>query len=125
MCALADVSEVSINPIIRAHLTKMIIKFVQKRCARCQELFNIPNVKQSPIRDILLEFSPCTHCGYVKTPTETDIKNNVSGRCQDCSIPFSIIDHHGKGRCHRCFMIEHRKNVTKSNGFDNIINNGI
>lgn len=101
----------------------MIIKFVQKRCARCQELFNIPNVKQSPIRDILLEFSPCTHCGYVKNPT--DIKNNVSGRCKDCSIPFSMIDHHGKGRCHRCFMVEHRKNVTKSNGFDIITDNGI
>lgn len=96
----------------------MIIKEIIKLCARCGERYEIPNIKESRARDKMIEFYPCCHCGYVK-----DIlypKNNKSGRCRDCSIPFTIIDHHGKGRCKRCYMKYLRDNATKD-----IINNNI
>jgi DNA-directed RNA polymerase subunit RPC12/RpoP len=64
----------------------------------------IPNIKASPIREKMILFYPCMHCGY-----EKDHGGSKSGRCRDCAIPFAIIDHHGKGRCNRCYMKEMRK----------------
>ena len=80
----------------------MMINEIKKRCSRCGELYEIPNIRESAARERLIDFYPCCHCGFIK-----DIKNpkyNNSGRCRDCAIPFAIIDHHGGGRCKRCYM---------------------
>lgn len=80
---------------------------VTKRCERCERLFEIVNIKESKARDIIIRYTPCPHCFYIE-----DIKNprfNRSGRCLDCNIPFVMIDHKAKGRCHRCLMAHYRK----------------
>lgn len=71
--------------------------YLTKRCQRCEEKFDIPNVRASNARLLIIQFYPCPHCGYVQDRPGS----NTSGRCRDCSIPFSIIDHHAKGRCLR------------------------
>lgn len=73
-----------------------------KRCERCEEKFELPNLKECRARDILIQYYPCPHCLYVK-----DIHNakfNNSGRCRDCAIPFKLMKHQAKGRCNRCYM---------------------
>ena len=85
----------------------MKISKITKRCDRCERLFDIPNIKESPARQHLIEFYPCAHCHYVKNILNP--KNNRSGRCLDCSIPFAIIDHHSKGRCSRCSRAYYRE----------------
>lgn len=93
-------------------LSNAMINNIKKRCARCGDLYEIPNIRESPAREKLIDFYPCMHCGYIK-----DIKNpkfNKSGRCRDCAIPFSIVDHNAKGRCNRCYMKYLRdQNTTK------------
>lgn len=84
---------------------------VSKRCERCERLFDIYNVPpEGRIRDIVLMYTPCKWCGYIK-----DIKNprfDKTGRCLSCSVPFSMIDHKAKGMCHRCLMAHYRKHST-------------
>lgn len=80
-------------------LSTMIIKDLNKRCARCGELYEIPNVRTSKAREAMIQYYPCMHCGY-----EKDHGGNKSGRCRDCAIPFNIIDHQAQGRCNRCYM---------------------
>ena len=75
--------------------------FFQKRCARCQQLFDIPNIKESPAREKLIEYYPCSFCGYIKSHNLQE--KNKTGRCRDCFIPFVIIDEHALGYCHRCY----------------------
>jgi DNA-directed RNA polymerase subunit RPC12/RpoP len=65
-------------------------------------MFDIPNVKESKQRQLMLLYYPCPHCGYVRDITYP--RFNRSGRCLDCSIPFTIVDHHAKGMCKRCHM---------------------
>jgi len=81
--------------------------FIQKRCRRCEKLYDIPNIRESEARENMLMHYPCTFCKF-------DDVDNKSGRCVECIIPFTITDEHAKGMCHRCYMIEWRKkNVTK------------
>jgi hypothetical protein len=87
-------------------MTKIL--FVQKRCERCERLFNIPNIKDSKARDFIIRYTPCSHCFYDASGLDT------TGRCLDCSIPFRFVDHKAKGRCHRCLMAHYRKNSTKT-----------
>ncbi len=75
---------------------------IKKNCQRCALSFDIPNIKESKARELLLQFKPCTHCGFVESSKYQ--KSEKSGRCMDCSIPFSIVDHHSNGRCKRCDM---------------------
>ena len=85
---------------------------ISKRCERCNELFSIPNIRESRARELILQFYPCPHCLYV--PNIHYPRYNRSGRCRDCSIPFSLVDHHANGRCKRCDMIalRHEKGGT-------------
>lgn len=85
----------------------MRIPDIVKKCGRCEIPFPISNIKASRARDILIEYTPCPHCLYVKDPVMA--RNNKSGRCLDCSIPFTVVDHHAKGRCDRCAMKEYRR----------------
>lgn len=71
-----------------------------KRCQRCQEMYEIPNVRESKARLLIIQFHPCPHCGFIQDHPDA----KTSGRCIDCSIPFSIINHHAKGRCYRDYM---------------------
>jgi len=80
----------------------MKINSISKRCERCEKMFEIPNIKESPARQTLIEFTPCPHCLYVKDVKYP--KNNRTGRCLGCSIPFALVDHHAIGRCSRCYM---------------------
>ena len=92
-----------------SHLFKMMIEEIKKRCSRCGELYDIPNIRQSEAREKLIEFYPCMHCGY-----EKNCSGDKSGRCRDCAIPFAMIDHHAKGRCKRCSMrFLRQENATK------------
>lgn len=75
---------------------------IKKRCERCEKIYTIQNIKQSAARELLLEYTPCTNCGFVKEPCNKT--KNKSGRCIVCSIPFFIVDHHGLGMCKRCNM---------------------
>jgi len=68
-------------------------------------------IKKCPAREVLLQYYPCPHCGYYKLPLNE--KNNRTGRCRECLIPFAIIDHYAKGLCKRCFQRHLRKNTTK------------
>lgn len=95
----------------------MICKELKKRCPRCENLYEIPKIKESPAFYKIIEYYPCCHCGYTKDVK--DPKNNRSGRCSSCAVPFSMIDHHAKGRCNRCYVKYIRENATKIG--DNII----
>ena len=77
----------------------MKIPSIEKICSRCDESFFIPNIKSSKARELLLIYTPCPHCLYQKKINTID--DDKSGRCRDCSIPFSLVDHHAKGRCGR------------------------
>lgn len=91
-----------------------MINEITKRCARCGDIYYIPNIRESQARDRLIDFYPCCHCGYVKD-IQYPKNRNVSGRCRDCAIPFAIIDHNAKGRCNRCYMKFLRgQNTTKT-----------
>lgn len=79
----------------------MKISHIKKLCERCEEFFLIPNIRESRARELALQFYPCPHCLFVKSVFYP--RNNRSGRCIDCSIPFLLIDHHAKGRCLRCY----------------------
>ena len=100
-----------ISPHTKALYNPMINE-IQKRCCRCGDLYDIPNIRESSTRERLIDFYPCMHCGFIR-----DIQNpkkNTSGRCRDCAIPFSIINHHAKGRCNRCYMnLLRNENATK------------
>lgn len=89
----------SSNQLTNLHY-KMAENGIKKCCSRCEGIFYIPKTYKSRAQDILIMYTPCPHCGYVK-----DIANpkyNRSGRCKRCSIPFKIVNHHGKGMCMRC-----------------------
>lgn len=88
------------------------VLFIQKRCARCEKLFDIPNLKESKARDFALLYTPCSHCYFVEDITNP--KYQLSGRCLDCSTPFALVNHKAKGRCHRCLMKHYRTNSTKT-----------
>lgn len=75
---------------------------IEKHCDRCEEVFYIPNIRQSRAREMILQFYPCPNCHYV--PDILYPRFNKSGRCRDCSIPFSLIDHQAHGYCNRCLM---------------------
>ena len=85
---------------------------ITKRCERCEKLFTFPNLRESNAREVIIQYAKCSHCHYV--PDVRNPKFNQSGRCVDCSVPFSMIDHKAKGRCHRCLMAFYRKNSTKT-----------
>lgn len=72
---------------------------ITKICQRCEKPFAIPNVRKSPAREHMLMCYPCSHCLYSSCDVGKD-----GGRCTDCSIPFTIIRHHAKGRCDRDYM---------------------
>lgn len=76
----------------------MKIQNLTKRCERCEQLYLLPNIKESYARRLIIEYFPCEHCGFSKD------SSNKAGRCRDCSIPFVFIDHHAHGRCKRCDM---------------------
>lgn len=81
--------------------------FIKKNCQRCFKPFDIPNIKESKARELLIQFKPCPDCGFVENSKYQN--SEKLGRCIDCSIPFAIIDHYGLGMCHRCHMKEWRK----------------
>lgn len=89
----------------------MKIQEIKKRCSRCDNLYEIPNIKESKARNLMIDYYPCCHCGFIKDVNNP--KNNRSGRCLDCAIPFQMIDHQGKGRCNRCYM-RMLRNATKT-----------
>lgn len=72
---------------------------ITKICQRCDQRFEIPNIRISHARDTLLVCYPCTHCGYSQCDP-----SGKSGRCVDCNIPFNVIDHQAQGRCNRDYM---------------------
>jgi hypothetical protein len=79
---------------------------IKKICFRCDRAFSIPNIKESIARDILIEFMPCPHCGYVKNPLVPNGKRD--GRCADCTVAFTVVKYHTKGRCKRCSRAYYR-----------------
>ena len=92
--------------------------FIKRRCERCEQLYAIPNIRESRVRETLLVCFPCTWCFYSQCdPT------NIMGRCVGCSIPFNIIDHHAKGRCTRCYM-SFLRDATKQGPGDTLLHNG-
>lgn len=76
--------------------------YLTKTCPRCEQSFELPNIKVSPARTLLLQFAACPHCLYV--PDNAPVHFNKSGRCRTCSVPFAVIDHHAKGYCKRDYM---------------------
>jgi len=84
---------------------------IKKRCHRCEEIFLLPNIRESIARDILIEFMPCTHCEYVKNPLVPN--GNLAGRCADCKIAFTVVKYHSKGRCIRCSRAYQRSKCDK------------
>lgn len=83
-----------------------------KTCERCEKAFKLPNVRASRSRELVIQYFPCPHCAYSK---EVDFPvYDKQGRCTDCSIPFSMVKHQGRGRCNRCFMklLRHEKRAT-------------
>ena len=68
---------------------------MRKRCERCEEVYDIPTVKQSHAKDLIIRYFPCPHCYHRDGAVDT------VGRCKVCAIPFTIINHHGKGMCKR------------------------
>ena len=103
-CVRTDAKSLLFNPLTRVLLMVMSLLMrlpeIIKVCERCENKFAIPNIKMSRARDLLIQFTPCPHCLFVKTPSI--LLKNRTGRCLDCSIPFSLVDHHAKGRCERC-----------------------
>lgn len=89
----------------------MITKSIKKRCARCDELFEIPLLKKCPAREVLLQYYPCPKCGYFSYSGTKDLSK--TGRCRSCYIPFGIVEHHSRGFCKRCLQREIRKSATK------------
>lgn len=98
--ARMDVKNLLYNHLTKALYKTKMCKYLKKRCERCDELFDIPNIRRSVARDAIIQFYACTHCGYSKTG---EIFGQHAGRCKSCSIPFAIIHHHGKGMCNRCY----------------------
>lgn len=88
---------------------KVPLTVLKKRCERCEKLYDLPRVQKSRAKEILIQFFPCSHCGFAKEQE----KSEQSGRCKDCSIPFFIINHHYKGNCNRCYMTKYRKKLQK------------
>jgi len=100
-----------INPNTNHHYS-MTYNTIQKRCSRCDNIFNIPRVNKGRTFLKILDLYPCTFCGY--RVDGNGIGELTSGRCISCSIPFIIIKEHCKGMCHRCYMRKWRiTNVTK------------
>ena len=78
------------------------ITVLTKACERCEETFELPNLRESKARELVIQYTPCPHCFFVKS-VEFVIYNKT-GRCRGCSIPFALVNHHAKGRCKRCDM---------------------
>ena len=87
-------------------------KTIKKRCERCEMFFEIQNIKQSRARELLIIYTPCSHCGHVvdvKYP-----KNDTQGNCAVCKVTFQVLKHHALGMCVRC----HRAHLRdKNKGF--------
>lgn len=85
----------------------MINKYIQKRCPKCGKLYKIPNPKGKKLKDLLIEYYPCTHCGYSKynnDPRFKDIK-----KCEMCKMPFNLVEYKAHGLCHRCYVKSFRE----------------
>lgn len=87
----------------------------KKRCQRCGEIFQLPKTNKGKAMELVMEYYPCPYCKYAKSVSFP--KYETIGRCKDCSIPFAIVDHHGRGMCKRCHMRDLRH---KKTNFDNI-----
>lgn len=77
---------------------------IVKRCDRCDRQFEIPNIRLSPARDLILEYYPCSHCGYVKLILSPN--SLTLGSCVDvnCRLPFALVPHRARGMCNRSYM---------------------
>lgn len=67
----------------------------------------------SAARDLIIQFFPCGHCGFVKDilyPNDT----NRSGRCRQCRVPFAVILHYARGLCKRDYMAMLRNTPQKA-----------
>lgn len=76
---------------------------ITKTCGRCERPFHVPNIRTSSAREKTLVCYTCPFCFF--SPCDPSGK---SGRCLSCSVPFSVIDHHAKGKCKRCYEYERR-----------------
>jgi len=78
---------------------------VEKRCENptCGEFFPVPNIRQSRARELLLQFYPCPHCGFVREIQYPRYER--PGSCCDCFLAFSLVGYQARGRCNRCLMI--------------------
>lgn len=83
---------------------RLNIPTLKKRCQRCDQLYEIPNIRRSNARDLIIQFHPCSHCLFIQDQPDSE----KSGRCRSCSVPFTIIDHHALGKCKRDYERDRR-----------------
>lgn len=81
----------------------MRARFLTKRCEYCDHTFEIPNVRSSRLRELLIQYFPCTHCGFAKEVhyPRYELKGSCSG---DCKLPFSLVGKHTADKCNPCYM---------------------
>lgn len=67
---------------------------LEKRCQACGNFYQVPNLRECRARDLILQLFPCPACVLTS-----------EGRCADptCLLPFTVIPHHARGRCLRCY----------------------
>lgn len=71
----------------------------KKRCSECDHFFSIPKPKGERLRNLMIEYFPCTHCGHAK-----QVWNRDKSVCKVCFLPIAIVKHHSHGTCSRCVM---------------------
>lgn len=60
--------------------------------------FDIPLIRSSWARELILVLFPCPHCGYSQFKGE-----RIDGACRHCGVPFWIEPHHAHGYSKRCY----------------------
>ncbi len=91
----------------------MKARSIRKICERCDRHFQIPYVRASLARELMLLYFPCPHCLYTQAPPGT-LVDGIARRpgpkppqpgaaCRRCCIPFLFVKHHAKGFCKRCY----------------------
>ena len=98
----------------RSSSLPMKARSIRKICGRCGRGFDIPYVRASIARELMLMYYPCPHCLETQEPPgnliELTIKRRPgptpaapSARCRRCCVPFVLKRHHARGYCMRCY----------------------